>query len=402
MKLRLLLLLFILPALSHSQSSADKLDVVSWNLEWYGASFESPADDNLQERNALVVLRALNADIYGLVEIVDTMRLRRLTDSLGMQFDFVVSPFSSNNSTGTGNSWLNGQKLAFIYNTNIFTNVTSRGLMRNSGPAYTNWASGRFPFMLSADVSINNITRRMNFILIHGKAGSAESDYNRRRDGAQELKDTLDAHYSSALNFIIGDFNDALNTTICTSCQSQASSFDVIVRDSTDNDHYRSITLPLGAAGESSMTSFPNVVDNHVISNEVYPFYVQGSAKIRKDIASAIPNYAITTSDHYPVYSQYLLTGISTGIVPVDPSFLKISFSPNPFTGHFYILAKQSLKNVFIRVTDATGRIIIQERISFLQADDKKMYTTAQWKTGIYYVQVLTGRYHTGIKLVRQ
>ena len=76
-----------------------------------------------------MALRALNADIYGLVEIVDTTRLRRLTDSLGMQFDFVVSPFSSNNSTGTGNSWLNGQKLAFIYNTNIFTNVTSRGLI---------------------------------------------------------------------------------------------------------------------------------------------------------------------------------------------------------------------------------------------------------------------------------
>ena len=387
---------------SFTQSSPDKLDVVSWNIEWFGAVFQSPADDNLQEHHAKLALRMMNADIYGLVEIVDTSRLRRLTDSLGSNYDYVISPFCSNNSTGTGTSWLNGQKLAFIYDSEIFSNVVTRGMMRNSGPAYTNWASGRFPFMLSADVTINNISKRMNFILLHGKAGSSENDYNRRRDGAQELKDSLDEHYPDQLNLIIGDFNDALNTTICSSCQSQASSFDVIVRDSTDNDHYRSITLPLGASGQSSMISYPNVVDNHVISNEVFPFYVHGSAKIRTDIAQAIPNYGNTTSDHYPVFSQYTLTGITTNIPQVPVTFLKISFSPNPFSSQFYFTAGQSLKNVKMRVVNANGSVILEDYFAFLQKDSRKIYSTASWSRGMYFIQVTTGNYQASIKLVRE
>lgn len=384
-----------------TQSSPDKLDIVSWNVEWFGSGFESPADDNLQEQNVKTALRLMNADLYGLVEIVDTMRLRRLTDSLGAHFDYVISPFSSNNSTGTGTSWLNGQKLAFIFNTNIFTNVSARGLMRNSGPAYTNWASGRFPYMLTADVTLNNITKKINFILLHGKAGSTESDYNRRRDGAQELKDTLDTYYSSALNFIIGDFNDALNTTICTTCQSQASSFDMIVRDSTDSDHYKSITLPLGQAGQTSMTNYPNVVDNHVISNEVAPFYVPNSAYIRTDIAGMIPNYGITTSDHYPVYSQYNFTGVSTGIITVVPAFLELSVTPNPFAQTIYIHLRKPLKDVSFQLLDGNGRIIKAYQYKILMAGTQPGINIQGLPAGIYFLRVQTLKYQSTVRLVR-
>ncbi|HEX6334464.1 MAG TPA: hypothetical protein VFZ78_09570, partial [Flavisolibacter sp.] len=143
-----------------AQSTPNTLDIVGWNIEWFGASFENPPDDNLQEQNVKKILRYLGADLYGLTEVVDTMRLRRVVDSLGPDFRYVISPYGSNNITGTGASWLNAQKLAFVYNRTIFSNVTARGLLRGStGNAYYNFASWRFPFMMSADVTINGVTR---------------------------------------------------------------------------------------------------------------------------------------------------------------------------------------------------------------------------------------------------
>src|SRR5689334_9080395 len=72
-----LLLLASNPA--HSQSSASTLDVISWNLEFFGAPFNSgPLDKDLQEANAKKLMRYFDADIYGLVEIVDTSHLRKL------------------------------------------------------------------------------------------------------------------------------------------------------------------------------------------------------------------------------------------------------------------------------------------------------------------------------------
>lgn len=381
---------------SQAQSSVSTLDVVSWNLEWFGSTTEGPGDDNLQEVNALRVLRALDADVYGMVEIVDTMRFRRLVDSLGPQYAFVIAPYCSGNATGAGASWNTCQKLAFIYNRTLFSNVRSRGMMRNSPSAYNNWASGRLPFLLNADVTINNVTRNMNFILLHGKAGATASDYARRRDGMQELKDTLDAHFSNQVNFIIGDYNDALNTTICTECGTTVSSYDVLVRDSTDNDHYKSVTLPLGVAGQSSMTTFPNVVDNHVVSNEAAPGYIAGSARIRTDIASTIFNYGNTTSDHYPVSSHYSITGVTTSLPNLTATDFGVTAFPIPFEKELLLRFAKTASNLTIQLVDATGRVQHRQFFQLVSPSSTIAFLTSSLRPGIYFVVLQTDRgYHT-------
>ena len=275
-------------------------------------------------------MRYFDADIYGLVEIVDTMRLRRVRDSLGTNFEYIIAPYSTDGPIGT-NGWRQSQKLAFLYKKDIFSNISTRGMMLNSPTAVSNWASGRMPFLLKADATINGITKTINFIVVHGKAGNTASDYNRRLAGVQELKDTLDAHFSTANVFILGDFNDALNASIYSGAS--VSSYTPLISDSTDSDHYKSITLPLGYAGQTSMINFPNVIDNHVISNEVVPFYVLNSAQIRTDVTAVVPDYvtAHNTSDHYPVFSKYSLAGIITGLPTVNPNEFGIRVSPNPF-----------------------------------------------------------------------
>jgi hypothetical protein len=387
----------------HAQSSASTLDVVSWNLEWFGDTFgNGPANKDLQEANVKKIMRVLDADLYGLCEIVDSMRVRRLVDSLGnTEYGFVISPFCSSNTTGTGASWLNGQKLAFIYRKSIFSNVTTRGLMRSSSNAYTNWASGRFPFMLSATVTINSISKNMNFIVIHGKSGSTASDYQRRQGGAQELKDTLDAKFSTTNNFIIGDFNDALNTSIYAGAGG-VSSFISIVADSTDADHYKSITLPLGNAGQTSMTDFPNVIDNHVISNELEEYYVPGSVKIRTDVTTIIPDYitAHNTSDHYPVFSKYNLTGAVTSVPNISASELGIITFPNPFAGEINIRAMKTLTQVQLKLINMQGQVLSEQQINRIIEGATIQPHFPLLSKGIYFLQVQTKQYKTVVKLV--
>ena len=334
-----------------AQSSTTTLDVVSWNLEFFGAPYNSgPPDKDLQEANAKKIMRYFDADIYGLVEIVDTVHLRKLRDSLGTNFEYIIAPYSTDGPIGT-NGWRQSQKLAFLYKKDLFSNINTRGMMLNSPTAVSNWANGRLPFLMKADVTINGITKTVHFILIHGKAGSTASDYNRRLAGAQELKDTLDASFSTANVMIIGDYNDALTQTISIGSGPQ-SSYQPIVADSTDADHYKSITLPLGQAGQTSMINFPNVVDNHAISNEVVAYYVLNSAQIRTDVTTVVPNYvtAHNTSDHYPVFSKYSLAGIITGLPVINPTEFGIRVSPNPFNQTVTITATKSLNNVQIRI----------------------------------------------------
>ncbi|MBK8300492.1 MAG: T9SS type A sorting domain-containing protein [Chitinophagaceae bacterium] len=382
-----------------AQSSTSTLDVIGWNLEFFGAPYASgPTNKDLQEANAKKLMRYFDADIYGLVEIVDTMRLRRVRDSLGTNFEYIIAPYSTDGPIGT-NGWRQSQKLAFLYKKDIFSNISTRGMMLNSPTAVSNWASGRMPFLLKADATINGITKTINFIVVHGKAGNTASDYNRRLAGVQELKDTLDAHFSTANVFILGDFNDALNASIYSGAS--VSSYTPLISDSTDSDHYKSITLPLGYAGQTSMINFPNVIDNHVISNEVVPFYVLNSAQIRTDVTAVVPDYvtAHNTSDHYPVFSKYSLAGIITGLPTVNPNEFGIHVFPNPFLQTVNIKASKTLTNVQLRLVNMQGQVVTTQSYGIINSGSSVQPIFPLIPRGIYFLQVETKQYRTVIKL---
>ena len=405
MKKTLICLGFAVSALSlktSAQGSPANLDVVSWNLEFFGAPFASgPADKDLQETNVKNIMSWLNADLFGLLEVVDTMRLRRVVDFLGnTEFGFTIAPYCSGNSTGTGNGWLNGQKQAFIYRKSVFSNVTTRGLMRNSATANTNWASGRFPYLLSATATINGTSKNVNFILLHGKAGSGLDDFQKRAGGCAELKDTLDTYFSSTLNFIIGDYNDALHTSIYPG--SSVSSYTSLISDSTDADSYKSVTLPLGVAGQSSMINFPNVIDNHVVSNEVTPLYIPGTAQVKTDVTVVVPNYvtAHNTSDHYPVMSRYNLAGIITGLPVVTLSELGLSAGPNPFSSQLNLVASKNVNDVQIRLVNAAGQVISNHRFPRMQAGSNYTIAIPDLPRGAYFLKVSTPTLRSSLQLL--
>jgi hypothetical protein len=268
------------------------ITVVNWNIEWFGNGAMFNGDLNVQENNAGKILKYLNADLYGLCEIVDTARFgRMIRNNLGDEFRYKISFYP----TRTG-----GQKYAFVYNRNIFRNVTVRPFMGLSSNANGNFA-GRFPFLLTAEVTVNGVRNVVNYFLIHAKAYADVDSYAQRLKGSVEMKDSLDKYFSEKNIMIIGDYNDHLNGSITSG---QLSPYKNFVDDGT---HYNAISLPLNSFGNQSTISFPNsVIDNQIISTTMTKWFVNTSVKIRTDVVNVVPNYTThNTSDHYPVSSVY-------------------------------------------------------------------------------------------------
>jgi hypothetical protein len=293
------------------------LEVVNWNVEWFGStvSGNGPTNKALQQTNVSTVVNYLNADIYALAEVVDTVRLQnvvtQLSTATGHPYTYQVSRYGSYGDNPQDPDYVNDQKLAFVYRTDVLSNVsTGIGLLRcteaQNCPAYNAWAGGRFPYLISADVTLDGVSKRVNFIVLHAKANAtatSANDYARRKLGATLLKNLLDTQYPNQNTLIVGDYNDVLEGTIATGIPAPAvSSYDVLVSDSTN---YVSLTLPLARAGAQSTASYATVIDNVIATKSLANYYIKGTAAIRTDAAALITNYATTTSDHYPVFTRY-------------------------------------------------------------------------------------------------
>jgi endonuclease/exonuclease/phosphatase family metal-dependent hydrolase len=298
----------------HSYSGDQTLNVVNWNIEWFGstAAGQGPADDNLAQANAKTTMEYLNADVYALAEIVDATRFNNLVNSLAGGYSYVLADFCS--SGGTPAACASSQKLAFVYKTSVLSNVSARALMNNGvgSNAYNNWASGRYPYLITATVNKNGFTRNINFIVLHAKALDDVDSYNRRKAAAQELKDTLDTYFNNKNVIILGDFNDDLDSTITAAISPRTSPYDIIVSDSTDADSYRSITLPLSRLSLNSTFTNAEMIDHVIVSNEVGTSFIANSASLYNDIGAlaGVADFPNTTSDHYPVLTNFLMSSI--------------------------------------------------------------------------------------------
>ena len=287
------------------------LNVVNLNLLWFGGS-QPPSDDDVQQANIKATMDYLGADLYAVQEVVDTVRFGNLVRSLAGGYNYVVSDFTTSAVDQTDPNFTSryntGQKLALIYKTSLVSNLSARGLLKTTNTAasaYTNWSSGRFPYLVTLDATKNGVTKNLNFIILHGKAGDTQSDYDRRKGGVKEMKDTLDAFFSNKQVIVLGDFNDVLNGSIYTGAN--VSSYDDLIMDSTDADRYKSTTLLLANIGLHSTAGNPGLIDNVVVSNEVADYYINNSATLFDDIESlaGIPNFSTTTTDHFPVMTRY-------------------------------------------------------------------------------------------------
>ena len=375
---------------------AKTLELVNWNMEWFGSADATlgPADKNLQYTNAFTVLSALKADVYALEEVVDTVRLRTLTTQLstanGVTYAYKISEFGSYADDKLDPDYVGAQKLAFIYRTDMVKNPLFRGLLRCSQATacagFTPWASGRFPYLMRADVTIDGVTKKVNFIVIHAKANAtatSANDYARRKTGADLLKAELEANYANDNTVIVGDYNDVLEGTIATGVTPAITSYSAFTQDA----NYLSVTLPLAQSGQRSTAGFPTVIDNVIANKGMAQYYIAGTAAIRTDVTAPIANYANTTSDHYPVFTRYSFTG--TALATQGARTASLGLYPNPATNSVRFDVPETGKDLSLSVYTTTGSLVLRGTGTVEQLNQQLSQRVAGLAAGLYVVRVV-------------
>jgi uncharacterized protein YdeI (BOF family)/exonuclease III len=295
------------------------LDVAAWNIEWFGDEGNSPAkgnpnSDQIQKDSVKAVLLALDADIIGVEEISDDALFAQMVSEMP-GYNYVLS-----NATSYPNDAGVKQKVGFIYKTSTISPVSTKVLLASIHPYYnggnasylTNYpeaadrfyASGRMPFMLTADVNINGATKRISFIDLHARANSSDNPqlrYDMRKFDVEVLKDTLDAYYANENIIMVGDYNDDVDFTVA-DISSIASSFQAYVDDTTN---YNIETAELSTKGYRSYVFEKDMIDHIMLSNELNSNYIPGSTRVHYEFYDG--DYANTTSDHMPVSARVQL-----------------------------------------------------------------------------------------------
>lgn len=307
------------------------LDVVCWNMEWYGNPSPSfgPSNKALQVANVKTVIETINADIFNLIEVSDLTAFNDLVASL--------SDYSGVCSSEVSNNAADGQRVCFVYKTALFSNVTTRHLLKtikdnpNLLPSYPDpdksrfWASGRLPFALKADVTIpGSPTRNIMFVGVHARANTSAAEsflrYSMRKYDVEVLRDSLNAQFPNQAFVVLGDFNDDLDVTVAGSIPENVTSYEAY---NNDPAHFNMLTRVLSDAGQRSTVGFSDMIDHIIASNELNGTYISGSART-SNAEQYITSYGSTTSDHYAVMLRLNLsdvpscTSVSNLVSPID------------------------------------------------------------------------------------
>ncbi|MEX2569579.1 MAG: choice-of-anchor J domain-containing protein [Cyclobacteriaceae bacterium] len=381
------------------------LDVVTWNLEWFGSSvpFQGPQNVNLQLENVKKVILDLNADIYAFQEITDTVLFHYLIDDLP-GYKARLSPATS----GGPDQYKSAQKLAFVYKTATMVPISQRVLFKDldlnalkNYPSETGrfWASGRLPYLMEFMAKINGNEKEITLINVHTRSnGGGESAsnprYAMRKYDVSVLKDSLDLYYAQVPLILLGDFNDDLDETVADQTASTVGTAETsFIRFMEDIENYHPATLALSLAGLRTYLANDHVIDHMVLSDELKVAYLNHSSRIVTPF-DLITNYQNTTSDHFPVKIRLNLekwnwTDPLLGLPKQHPE-PAIKVYPNPANKLVQVYMNNK-KGIFqVELKNVQGQILQ----NILSENGRVKLDVSALPKGVYFLQVTpsTGR----------
>lgn len=306
-----------------SSISVDKtFDVAAWNVSWYGNTANGPSDEALQQGNVLQVLDSLKSDLYFLEEVSNPTAFKNLVAKM-KGYEGVCS-----SAISAGGVADDAQRVCFIYKTDVVKSVSTRPLLTGAKnlPNYPSdparfWASGRLPFLMVADVTVDGVKQRLHIVGIHARANTGgttgteadrEIQYRQRKYDVEVLKDSLDAQFPKENIIIAGDFNDDVDETVSVISSTKESSYKKYVDDA---ERWQALTKALSDDGYRSYVSQENVIDHIMISNELKTSYLSSSVGVALPF-TFLKNYTSTTSDHLPVFARFQFIAPPTATEP--------------------------------------------------------------------------------------
>jgi endonuclease/exonuclease/phosphatase family metal-dependent hydrolase len=322
------------------RGTATTLDIASWNIEWFGDTANGPTNEALQLQNVRNVIAGANMDIWGVVEIVSLAQWNSLKAQLPGYAGFLAKEPNVINGAAYYSGFNNTeQNVGILYKTSVATVTDARIILT----ANDNDFAGRPPLQITLRVTLNGATENIVVIILHAKCCSDSDSWTQRRNASNALKSYLDTNYPTQKVWVIGDFNDDVDTSIT---PERASPYANFVNDAAD---YRFPTKLLSDLGISSTTSFTDTIDHHLNSNEANATYVAGSVEVFR-VDNFISNYDATTSDHYPVLTRYNFGSDGTPLAQVIINEIRANEPGSNTAGEFV-----ELVNIGVTVVNLGG-----------------------------------------------
>jgi endonuclease/exonuclease/phosphatase family metal-dependent hydrolase len=279
-----------------AKGTATTLDVASWNIEWFGATGSGPTNETLQLQNARDVINGTDFDIWGVAEIADQAAWNSLESQLPGYTGFLAG--ESVVTSGSTYYGATEQKVGILYRSSIATLLGAKVILTANDADF----AGRPPLEVRLRVTLNGTTEDVVVIVLHMKAFDDLASWQKRQNASVALKSYLDATWPTQKVIVVGDWNDDVDTSITSG---QATPYQNFVSDAAD---YTFPTRALSLAGVASTTSYPDIIDHHLDTNDLYATLVPGSTEVYR-VDSYIASYDATTSDHFPVLSRYTFGG---------------------------------------------------------------------------------------------
>ncbi|PKQ63072.1 hypothetical protein BZG02_09905 [Labilibaculum filiforme] len=293
------------------------LDIVSWNVEWFGSPNMSKHATSFDQQLTAVSEKIieLDADIYAIQELVsDDLNgdfLQPLVDKLNVLagdelYAASMAPRYSHDDEAPSTDYP-AQRVCYIYNKTTVSNLGDFSMFSDlypdsststidgyTGDASSFWSSGRLPYLFEAEVFIDGKKENVKLVNIHAKC--CQDSHSRKLADAKFLMNELNTNYSTDNLVILGDYNDYLEGSMTSGASSPYESW----FETKDNfDHV--------------LTSSTNI-DHITISNELYDEYQVLTNNTQED--------NVNISDHYPILLRLKLRSD----VPVKKS-QEISFA---------------------------------------------------------------------------
>lgn len=252
---------------------AGALRLLTWNIEWLGATDEGPSDEAGQLAAAERSLSALSPGIAGLQELASTASAEALRAALP-------------DAALVSSRYAQRQNVALLYDARRFTQVATRAIEGLDD-------AGRPPLEVELQ-AVSDPARRLIAIVLHAKAGDDVSARAQRQRLAEGLRAHLDREHAGRDVIVLGDFNDGFTRS---TVEGYATPWAVLI----EGDKYVAPTSALEAGREQS-ARWGATVDHIVLSAPLRGAVIAGSPNVQRDeLLASEPDFFEAVSDHTPV-----------------------------------------------------------------------------------------------------
>ena len=290
--------------------SPNRLDVATWNIEWFGSASNGPSNDDLQLQYVSDMINTLDLDLIAVQEISNVTYWNRLLSNCS-------------NYSGVLSTWSQTQKTGLLFNKNQFEFLYQKHILANYE---YDFGGGRLPLEVGLIPQYPEWPKgdTLRIWVLHMKANTGSSSskvqaYNRRYNAGVALKMYIDKLGNANKGLIMGDWNDDFDQSILSG---YATPYQNYIKDT----NYIVNSFSLSAARERSTVSYNDMIDHIVCTPGLKGQWIKDSSRVLY-ADKWISNYGNIVSDHYPVFTKFKWENVNRNASYEDISGTRINLS---------------------------------------------------------------------------